>query len=100
MTLPVTLFQSSPKTVPRLLHEIRASSLQGISALSHFSQHLFMTLKGTKRAGFDGNSLLQQIQDHFTHGVDLIGIGVLYEFLSFMAIGLFENAVQERRLSA
>jgi len=51
--------------------------LQGISALSQFSQHPFMALEFSKRAGRDGNAILQQVQDHFADGVDLILVGVL-----------------------
>ena len=76
MTLSVTLVETFPKSTALLLHKIRSSSLQGITALPHFTQHLFMPLEFLKRAGFDGNALLQQIQDHFADGVDLVAVGV------------------------
>lgn len=46
-------------------------------SFSDFSQHLFMTLAFTQRGKFDGDSVLQQVQDHFADGVDLISIGML-----------------------
>ena len=58
-----------------------------------------MTLEFTKRARHYGNSLLQEIQDHFADGVDLIGVGVLQGLLTFVPIGFLEDAVQERTLS-
>jgi len=36
-----------------------------------------MTLEFLKRAGWDGNAILQQVQDHFADSVDLILVGVL-----------------------
>ena len=59
-----------------------------------------MTLEFTERVRFDGNAILQQIQDHFTHGVDLIGIGMCQHLLTFVPIGLLEDALQERTLSS
>ena len=59
-----------------------------------------MTLEFTKRARFDGNAILQQIQDHFTDSVDLIGIGMRQHLLTFVPVGLFENTLQERTLSS
>ena len=59
-----------------------------------------MTLELVDRARFDGNSVLQQIQHHLAHSVDLIGIGMHQHLLTFVPIGFFENALQERTLSA
>ena len=59
-----------------------------------------MTLEFTKGARFDGNAILQQIQDHFTHGVDLIGIGMHQHLLTVVPVGLFENTLQEQTLSS
>ena len=36
-----------------------------------------MALEFSKRAGWDGNAIFQQVQDHFTDGIDLILVGVL-----------------------
>jgi len=66
-----------PETTSVLLQEMSPSRLQEISALSQFSQDPFMTLEFSKRAGWDGNAVLQQVQDHFADGVDLILVGVL-----------------------
>jgi len=46
-----------------------------------------MALKFSKRLRLDGNSLFQQIQDHFTDGVDQIGAGVFQHLLTFETIG-------------
>ena len=73
--------------------------LQGISALPHFAQHVLMALKFSKRLRLDGNSLFQQIQDHFTDRVDLVGVGMFQHLLTFETIGFLENAGQERALS-
>ena len=48
----------------------------------------------------DGNVLFQEVQDQFADGIDLIGIGVLEEFLSFEAIGFFEDGLQEGQLTS
>ena len=50
--------------------------------------------------GRDGNVLFQEVQDQFADGIDLIGIGVLEEFLSFEAIGFFEDGLQEGQLTS
>ena len=59
-----------------------------------------MTLEFTERARFDGNAILQQIQYHFTDSVDLIGIGMRQHLLTLVPVGLLENTLQERTLSA
>ena len=48
----------------------------------------------------DGNVLFQEVQHQFAHGIDLIGIGVLQEFLSFEAIGFFQDGLQEGQLTS
>ena len=58
-----------------------------------------MPLEFLKLAGFDRNSLLQQIQDHFADGVDLVAVGVGQQFLSSLSVGFLEDPLQERRLS-
>ena len=50
--------------------------------------------------GRDGNVLFQEVQHQFADGIDLIGIGVLKEFLSFEAIGFFEDGLQEGQLTS
>ena len=54
----VTLFQALPEPAPFLLQEIFSSSLQQISALSHFAQDLFRVLEATQRLRPDGNVVL------------------------------------------
>jgi len=73
--------------------------LQRISALTDFAQHVLMALKFSKRLRLDGISLFQQIQDHFTDGIDLVGVGVFQQLLTFETIGFLENTGQERTLS-
>jgi len=75
--LSVTLSQPLPETTSVLLQDMSSSLRQGISTLSQFSQHPFMALEFSKRAGWDGNAIFQQVQDHFTDGIDLILVGVL-----------------------
>ena len=48
----------------------------------------------------DGNVLFQEVQYQFAHRIDLIGIGVLQEFLSFEAIGFFQDGLQEGQLTS
>jgi len=47
----------------------------------------------------DGNSIFQQIEDHFADSIDLIGIRMLQHLSSPVSIGFFQDAIQEGTLS-
>ena len=99
-----TLTQDTVETIPQstafLSHELLASFFNGILAAAQVSQHSFVGSKLIHRGGRHGNVLFQQVQHQFTHGIDLIGIGMLKEFLPFESIGFFQEGPQKRQLTS
>jgi len=75
------------------------SSLDGVSTLPHFSQHVFMYFQFPISYRVDGDPFFQQIENHLADGVDLIGVGVFQHGTTSISIGFFENAIQERTLT-
>jgi len=75
------------------------SSLDGVSTLPHFSQHVFMSFQLPISRSVDGDTFFQQIENHLADGVDLIGIGVFQHSATSISIGFFENSSQERTLT-
>jgi len=69
------------------------SSLDGVSTLPHFSQHVFMSFQCPISHRVDGDPFFQQIEHYLADGVDLIGIGMFQHFTASMSIGFFENAL-------
>ena len=77
-----------------------SSSLDGVSASTHFAQHLFMSFQFPIRRDIDGDSLFQQIENHLADSIDLIGVGVCQHVLTLVSIGFFQDALQKGALSS
>ena len=77
-----------------------SSSLDGVSASTHFAQHLFMSFQFPICGVIDGDSLFQQIENHLADSIDLIGVGVCQHVLTLVSIGFFQDALQKGALSS
>jgi len=76
-----------------------SSTLERVFASTHFAQNPFMSFQFPISRRVDGDPLFQQIENHLADGVDLIFVGDLQHPLTFISIGFFQDARQERTLS-
>lgn len=66
-----------------------------MTSITHRPQRALMRAQAFHQRWRDGGVSSQSIEDDFTDGIDLIGIGVLQLFPSFVAVGFSQHVSQK-----